>query len=326
MSKVYEYRSVFAQPIQNYITQKRALGMKYDKESKIFYELDRFILANSVDTPVFSKELVEAWTAHRSNEKRKNQRYRLNFTKRFIFYLLQNGYSAYMPTVKITTRDDREFVPYIFSKEELAKLFAFFDNMPSSRQYPHGHLVIPLLFRTLVCCGLRVSEVTKLKVGDVDLERGVLLIMEAKNDKRRYVPLSESLWLAYRDYACFVHANADLDKPFFPNARNNFHSTNSIYSFFREALWHCQIPHRGRGYGPRVHDLRHTFAVHCMRKFENDGKDIVLSLPYLSLYMGHCNMNQTQKYLRLVADCYPEVLEKQCGYLGETIPVMEEME
>ena len=60
-----------------------------------------------------------------------------------------------------------------------------------------------------------------------------------------------------------------------------------------------------------------------MMKFEKDKKDIVLALPYLSLYLGHCDMTKTQKYLRLVADCYPEVIEKQSEYLGETIPVLE---
>lgn len=326
MSKLYEYRSIFAQPIQDYIAQKRALGLKYDKESSIFYEFDRFILENDINTPVLSKEIVEAWTMHRPNEKRKNQRYRLNFTKRFVLFLQQNEYSAYLPSVKITTRDDDDFVPYVFTNEELSKLFDFFDSMSPSRQYPNGHLVIPLLFRTLVCCGLRASEAAKLRIGDVDLEYGVLQVLEAKNSKKRYVPLSESLLFAYQRFASIIHGNSEPDDYFFPNARKNAHSTTAIYERFREALWQCNIQHKGRGYGPRVHDLRHTFAVHCMRKFEKEKKDIVLSLPYLSVYLGHYDMTKTQKYLRLVADCYPEVIEKQCEYLGKTIPVLEETE
>lgn len=323
MIKVYEYHSGLAAPIRDYIAEKRALGRKYEKESRIFHEFDRFLANHLLHEPELPRNLAEEWIARRPNEKRKNQRYRLNFTKRFALYLLKNGYQAYLPTLRITARDDKEFVPYIFSNHELSKLLNYFDTMKPSRHYPNAHLVFPLLFRTLACCGLRVSEVVNIKLGDIDLAQGVLLIRESKNDKSRYIPLSDSLRQDYLQLYAAIHRASTSADYFFPNARRNAHSTNAIYDRFREALWHCKIEHKGRGYGPRVHDLRHTFAVRCMQKFERSRKDIVLSLPYLSTYLGHYDMSKTQKYLRLISECYPEIIEKQCKYLGDIIPTWE---
>jgi len=72
-----------------------------------------------------------------------------------------------------------------------------------------------------------------------------------------------------------------------------------------------------------VHDFRHTFAIRSMQKVEKEKGDIVTSLPYLSAYLGHYDMGATQIYLRLISECYPELIRKQCDYLGDTIPKWE---
>lgn len=323
MSRAYDYESGLAPQMNAFIDEKRALGCKYEKEAKAFWELDHFLVNEGVDTPIFPELSVLKWIEKRPNETRKNQRWRLNFVKRFVKYLNLNGYEAYYPLMTISARDDESFAPYIFTNEELAKLIHYFENLPPSRQYLNGHLVFPLLFKTLICCGLRAGEAAKLRIKDVDLGRGVLLIREAKHDKPRYVPLSKSLWAEYEQYFPRVHGTSCDDDYFFPNSRRNFHHTNVIYDRFREALWNCGIEHKGRGYGPRVHDLRHTFAVRCMQKLEKKTGDIVTTLPYLSVYLGHHNIGKTQIYLRLVTEYYPEYLQKLDDYLGDTIPTWE---
>ena len=84
MSKIYNYQSKLAKPMEEYIAQKRALGRKYDKESKIFYEFDVFLHKHSLQDAELPRSIVEDWITKRPNEKRKNQLYRLNFTKRFV--------------------------------------------------------------------------------------------------------------------------------------------------------------------------------------------------------------------------------------------------
>lgn len=323
MSRIYNYQSGLASQINAFIDEKRALGCKYEKEAKSFWELDKFLVSQDIITPVLPETVILKWIERRPNEKRKNQRWRLNFTKRFAHYLRLNGYEAYYPQISISSRDDADFAPYIFTNTELAALMNYFENLPPSRQYPNGHIVFPLLFKTLMCCGLRAGEAAQLWVKDVDLGRGVLMIRNAKHDKPRYVPLSVSLWVEYEQYFQKLHATSTDEDYFFPNARRNFHHTNVIYDRFREALWHCGIEHKGRGYGPRVHDLRHTFAVRCMQKLQKEKGDIVTALPYLSVYLGHHNIGKTQVYLRLAAEYYPEFLQNESNYLGDTIPMWE---
>lgn len=326
MMRSYKYTSGLALQIQSFIDEKRALGCKYEKEAKTFYEMDRFLYAEGVTTPSLPQEVVEKWVGKRTNEKRKNQRWRLNFTKRFVSYLLLHQYEAYYPEYSISSRDDKCFVPYIFTNEEIAALIAFFNSMKPSRQYPNGYIVIPMLFLTLICCGLRSGEAASLKVKDVDIENGIITIRNAKHGKSRSIPVSEGLRLKYAEYYTQVHTRSNAEDYFFPNARGNCHHTNVIESRFKEALWNCGIPYRGRGYGPRVHDLRHTFAVRAMQKIRKTKGNNLIALPYLSVYLGHYNMNKTQQYLHLIADAYPELIEKEQEYLGDTIPTWEASE
>ncbi len=312
-----------ANQINAYIKEKRACGRKYEKEARTFYTLDCFLVEQGIVTSVLPRTVVEEWIEKCPNEKRKNQKWRLNFTKRFARYLQLNGYDAYWPALTISSRDDKDFYPYIFTGDELARIMKYFETMTPSRQCPIAHIVLSLLFKTLICCGLRLGEATRLCVKDVDLINGVLLIREAKHDKQRYVPLSESLWAEYRQYLEIIHVESSGDDYFFPNPRRNCYHTTAIYNRFRDALWHCGIAHKGRGYGPRVHDLRHTFAVRSMQKLKKSKGNIVTALPYLSVYLGHYNMRATQIYLHLTAECYPEFIQKQCDYLGDTIPTWE---
>jgi integrase len=276
--KIYNYFSKLASPIQSFIDEKRVLGRKFDKESLIFYEFDRFLVNQNLDKEELPKTIVEAWIEKRPNEKRKNQRYRLNFTKRFVLYLQSRGYTAYYPDLSIATHDDNEFVPYIFSNDELTGILGYFENMKPSRSSTVMHLVLPLLFRTLCCCGLRLSEATHLKIYDVNFDDGILHIRNAKYDKQRYVPMSPDLIVRFREYRTKIHESSDVEDYFFPNARRNNYSNGEIYRRFREALWHSGIEHKGRGFGPRVHDLRHTFAVRCMQKIEKSKGDIMIEL------------------------------------------------
>lgn len=96
---------------------------------------------------------------------------------------------------------------------------------------------------------------------------------------------------------------------FFPAPDGGFYDTSTIYDIFRKCLFDAGIPHRGRGKGPRLHDLRHSFAVHILNKWSSEGKDIYTCLPILRTALGHDRITTTEKYLRLVPEAYMEVTE-----------------
>lgn len=107
------------------------------------------------------------------------------------------------------------------------------------------------------------------------------------------------------------HPNA----PFFPKANGDFYESQAIYSAFRVFLLDAGISHGGRGEGPRVHDLRHTFAVNCLRKWVLSGDDIAASIPYLSAYLGHVHFRHSQIYLHLTVDMHPDIVAKTEAYV-----------
>jgi integrase/recombinase XerD len=94
----------------------------------------------------------------------------------------------------------------------------------------------------------------------------------------------------------------------------------TVYGLFRKLLLQCGIPHAGRGTGPRIHDLRHTFAVHTLLRWYRNGEDLDAKLPLLATYLGHQHLSGTQRYLHLTAELFPEITARLDAVFGEVIP------
>jgi integrase len=212
------------------------------------------------------------------------------------------------------------YVPHIYTDRELAALFAQTDRCHYCSEVPYRHLVMPVLFRTIYACGLRCSEARLLRVEDVDIDTGVLQIRDAKGGKDRQVPVSEPL----RERLAAYHATL-VGQPgwewFFPGATLGVPLTlMNVNRNFRRFLWQARIPHGGRGRGPRVHDLRHTAAVHNLRAWFARGESVDALLPVLQAYLGHSSIGDTAYYLRLTAESYPDITARVQQSLGDIVP------
>jgi integrase len=234
--------------------------------------------------------------------------------------MLRIGYEAYVLPDKMVSVARHTYVPYIFSEKELKSLFSAVDNVSFTSLSPYRHLVLPLIFRILYGCGLRVSEAVNLKISDVNLEKGILLIHQAKLNKERVVPMTETLIGQCRNYSRQVHGSQTQTPYYFPSPLGNKYSTDCIYEYFRRFLWDAGISHGGRGQGPRLQDLRHTYSVHCLKKWVKNGNDLTNLLPYLSAYLGHVDLRSSQYYLRLTADLYPNLLAAVETHYPNLIP------
>lgn len=212
------------------------------------------------------------------------------------------------------------FSPYIFSDNEIEKIIEQADTVKPLSKKTSKHLVIPVFIRLLYFCGLRFSEVQQLRVENVDLDNGILIIYGSKFDKDRLVPMSPEITNICRAYSEKVHAHSSGDAIYLPNTHNTIYEKRCFYSVYRDLLWKAGISHGGRGNGPRLHDLRHTFAVHCLRKWVEEDADITALLPYLSSYLGHKGLQETAYYLRLTADMFPQVTDLLLHELGDIIP------
>ncbi|MGP4074017.1 tyrosine-type recombinase/integrase [Piscibacillus sp. B03] len=300
------FQSILGKLIAGYIEEKKAVGYKYKKSSSLLKQFDTLVANENLLEMKLPKELVLIWTEKRSNETVSTRNGRISIIRGLATYMVRLGYEAYIFPAAFISIDRYSYAPYIFSEIELKNIFSVCDNYPISDVSPHRHLILPLLFRILYACGLRISEALSLTLKDIDLNQGVLLIRDTKFGKERKVPMSETLTRRCRLYVEKIHHIESSNTFLFPSPFGGRYKESTIYNLFRDVLWKGGISHSGKG--PRLHDLRHTFAVHCLKKWVINEEDITNLLPYLSAFLGHVDLRGTQHYLRLTADLYPKII------------------
>lgn len=324
MTKDLVLRSAFANEITGFISEKQAVGYNYCKESKRLKKFDDYVLNSSKSEPVLTKEIVLGWTKRIEYEAKSTQHGRISVIRGLAEYMARIGKVAYIYPKGTDSLERYYYSPYIFSETEITAIFRVSDNYVKSDTSPHRHLMLPLIIRILYCCGLRISEVTNLNVAAVNLTDGTINVKGAKFGKERLIPMSDNLTKRCREYSGKVLIGRPLDAFFFPSPYNGHYDSNTVYCHFRKILWEAGISHTGKG--PRLHDFRHTFAVHCLKKWVLTGLDLTNCLPYLSVYLGHEDMRGTQHYLRLTADLYPDIIEKvekSCAWMIPEVNIDE---
>ncbi len=316
------YEGPFKDHLKNHVELKQAIGYKYITDSHNLRRFDRFTLEKYPHVTELTKKIVLDWCGKKSYETQANQCSRCSVIRQFGKYLDSIGIKAYIiPKGYFPT--EGQYVPYIYTSEELTRFFAETEKCKYCYECPNRHLIMPVFFRMIYMCGLRVSEARLLKVTDVDLENGILSINHSKKDNSRLVPMSLSLTGRCRLYAKIVHPFPKGEEYFFPAFDGKPMTIGNVYKNFRRFLWSARISHRGRGMGPRIHDFRHTYAVHCLKKWVEQEKDLTTYLPVLKTYMGHDSFEETAYYLRLTADVFPKITLKLETQYPDIIPQLE---
>jgi integrase len=309
-----------AEAITALVTEKRAVGFKYVAEERVLTRFAAFCNSEFGESEVPTRASVEAWiaAAHRRGVRPATVQSLVAPVRELGRWLGRRGIPAYvLPTG--TLPKPARYVPHIFTDSELAALFSQTDRCHYNSQVPVRHLVMPVLFRTIYACGLRASETRLLRVDDVDTGAGVLRIRDAKGGKDRRVPVSEPLRVRLADYAARVSGRRSGDW-FFPGRAGQPLTLGNVEKNFRRFLWQARISHGGRGHGPRVHDLRHTFVVNNLRSWFARGQDVGALLPVLQTYLGHSSIADTAYYLRLTAESYPDITARIQHVLGDVVP------
>lgn len=302
------------------VAEKQGAGYRYGKTARDLLRLDRFCMSVGHHETSLPRELVLCWIAKQAHETETTRHHRVSLIRIVGEYMQRCGYLAYVYPRHTDSRTPSRYTPYIFSRTELARLFTSVDACGPDRASPQRHTVFPTLFRLLYGCGLRVSEALALRVRDVDLAAGTVHIRGAKFGKERVVPLHPSLVERFRQYLPTSPVLTDPDRSVFPSSQGGAYSVSTVYVYFRRFLWAAGISHGGRGRGPRLHDMRHSFAVHCLQRWVTDGVELSVALPYLSAYLGHTDLKGTQDYLRLTAELYPHIVAAVERQFGPMLP------
>lgn len=312
--------SPLAPLMEQFIQEKQACGYRYGAASSILCRFDIFLCDQEVDGCELPRSLSWQWLAKQPHESASTQHSRISVVRQFAMYMCRLGYRADVPEGTLGAKRCRNFSPRILTHAEIDRLLNAVDRLkPDAKASPLRHLVMPEVFRLLYGCGMRVSEVLQLRVADVDLGHGVLSVRGAKFGKDRLVPPALPLVQRLEKYAAAIGRQPD-DAYFFPSEQGGHWSKTGVYGLYRKLLCRCGISHGGRGQGPRIHDLRHTYAVHTLLRWYREGADLEAKLPVLATYMGHESIEGTQQYLHLTAELFPEVVKRANDAFGDVIP------
>lgn len=311
----------FVELLNEFVKLKQSLGYKYENEADELYRFAKFSTAFPITEPILSKELVQAWCTKRSNESVCNCRRRTYPIRQFGIYLNSIGHDAFIASADKHARSFT-FIPYIFTASEMERIFASSDQLCPHRLSTLP-LIMPVILRMIYGSGLRISEAVSLQNKHVSLQDGILEVKSSKFGKDRLVPMSESVSTCCRQYYQVFHRYSSPEDFFFMTAARRPITPDSVYRRFRDILWESGISHGGKGYGPRVHDLRHTFAVHTLMRAVDRGVDVYCALPILSTYLGHASVAATEHYVRLTSVAFPDIRAALDRYCGHVIPEVE---
>jgi integrase/recombinase XerD len=302
------------------VAEKRAVGYQYDAEQRVLARFEAFSRSQFPASDTLTEASVQAWivAARRRGVQPATLQGLAAPVRELARWLGRRGVAAYLLPRAALPRPAR-YVPHIYTDRERAALFTQTDRCRYCPEAPLRHLVMPVLFRTIYACGLRCSEARLLRVDDVDIGTGVLQIRDAKGGKDRQLPASEPLRERLANYHTQI-AGTRQPEWFFPGRAGQPLTLGNVYHNFRRFLWHAGISHGGSGHGPRVHDLRHTFAVHNLRSWFAQGQDVGALLPVLQAYLGHSSIADTAYYLHLTAESYPDITARVQQIIGDVVP------
>ncbi|WP_010248559.1 tyrosine-type recombinase/integrase [Acetivibrio cellulolyticus] len=303
----YVFRGPLKEYFNKYIDYKRSLGFKVG--SSVYYTLkgmDDFFEDNELSFTL-TKEMVETYVARRGSESVKTQHIRMSTIRQFSLFMNRIGFNFYVYPESDFVKVKSNFIPYIFTQTEINRLIRILDDIPFSPRYPTYHLIYPMLFRMLLGCGLRINEALGLKMANIDMEQGIIILDDTKNKSQRLLPMSQSLHRYCKLYVKRMGFSPAYDGYYYPSRCGGEYNSTPIYCQFRKFMQKAEI-FRANGSPPRVHDVRHTFSVYSLEKMVREGRDIYCSLPVLSTYLGHRGIESTEKYLRMTVEAYDLVI------------------
>ena len=309
------YQSILKKEMEDFVSYRKSFGFDCRGMITVLNHLDRLLLE---DNPI-EKHLTEEQILKliRSLDVRPyTMGNYLHFLGLFSKHLNSLGIEAYIPEIP---KDQSDYTPYIFTEDEWIRIIEMTDNFFISRS-PCSSIQMPLLVRLLYGCGLRVHEALSLLVEDVDINKGVLSVIVAKKDKQRFVPMDSSLTFICERYIRILELK-DNDY-LFPNTSGGRQNINWAWYRFKLILESAGIDfHKGRyERGPCLHCLRHTFVLRAFRQSVENGRAFDESVPFLSTYLGHEGIRETDKYLNFSYELYEGAAEKVSAYTNSLFP------
>lgn len=309
-----KFNSILKNELYDFLDLREASKCKstYDHDRYLLRRFDEYLCAISCDNKNLTEEQLAGWV-HTLSGHTRTIADQVVLIRIFLKQLCSYGIQSCIPPVP-KCHDD--YIPYIFSETELDRIFHFADALEKSRKVQKNtliHVEQPMILRLMYGCGLRIGETLSLKMQDVDLDTGVLILKCTKGNKQRFVPMHHSLTEILEHYCMamgligfpesYLFPTADPSEPITP--KNAMHKFNNLLEQAEISL-----PSRKKSQrGPCMHCLRHVYVFKAFANAERDGRRIDDTVPYLSIFLGHDSLKETEKYLKFSNELFPEAME-----------------
>ncbi len=304
--RALEFQSCLAPEIRSFISLRQLSGTDYYSQALLLSYFDRFLSDEKLKEPRMTQRIIDGYLQSLSHLTPRSRGNRFCVVRQLCRYLWRTDPLTYIPEPIRSIPSQSARQPYIYNAAEIRSLLAAASKLP-----PTGSLR-PLTYRTLFSLlyttGIRIGEAMALNLEDFYSIEQRIYIAKGKFRKARWVPLSGStsrMLRAYMDKRLLIKPDS-VDSPLLINERSRRLHHCTVNRTFRGLLNRCDIPH-DKHTGPRVHDLRHTFAAHRLLQWYRDGEDVNARLPWLATYMGHVDIHSTQVYLRATPELSEEV-------------------
>ncbi len=306
--KVADLHSTLAQPIRQFVEYKRALNRRYRPEAAALRLFDLYLCEHAINGwNGIDSVLIERFLQSRPRARPRSYNHLLGVLHRFFDWAVVQRLVPSNPVTAARRRDTGKRIPYLFDLNDAKRLLEIVGTLPDRSRAPHRARTYETIFALLYGLGLRVGEAVRLKLGDVDFNRDALFIRETKFSKSRLVPLGPRLAARLRNYIEQRHGEArEVDRPLFSFTKRGCICAETVSQTF-----HALVPKLGLRLPPgvsppRLHDLRHAFAVGTLLRWYREGIDPNCRLIHLSTFLGHVDPNSTAVYLTITEELLRE--------------------
>lgn len=321
------FKSAIAEYIERFLSHKRALGQQFRTEEYGLRLLDRFLVAKELQSVHgLTPDLLEEFMASRPRSSPRSYNHLLGVVRRLLDWLVMQQILSCSPLLLRPRRQTAVRLPFIFTPKQLHALLDLASGLPDYPGAQDRGSTYRTIFSMLYVLGLRVGEVCRLRLKDVDFERQFLVIDQSKFAKSRLVPFGPRIADQLQEHLRIRQqrwGTLRSDAPVFSFRRNRFINPGTISQTFHHLFPALNIKLPPGVAPPRLHDLRHAFAVNTLLRWYRAGVNPTEKLLYLSTFMGHVNPNSTAVYLTITGELLQEAnarFERFAGFLdGEDI-------
>lgn len=293
---------------------KRALGLHLRTTESVIRLLDRFLVEQHVGTiEAITPDVIEAFLVSRPRTVPHSFNQLLGIVTRLFEWLIARDLVSRSPVQAKPRRTTVSRLPFLFDPATARRLIEAAGALHDTRNTPRRGLTYRTIFALLYALGLRVGEVARLRMTDIDLTRQMLVVRETKFAKSRLVPFGPRVGELVADYLSRRSMTEHLmivDRLVFSFRKSQPLSPCTISTVFHELVSQLALPIPDGTRPPCVHSLRHSFAVGTLLRWYREGADPGAHLLRLSTFMGHVNPRSTAVYLTITSDLLTEASQR----------------